>query len=813
VGKSLLAEEYALRFGAAWPGGIFWLQASQAQPSPNSAATVDPDRDTQLYLIAADLQLDVDGRTPEQIAGDIRAYIERVDARCLWIVDDVPSGLGAERARGWFAQAANATTLITTRTREYALLGREVPLSGLPPADGFALLTAKRTPEDEAEQAAANGIVADLAGHPLALAVAGAALRSEAGLRSFAEYRADLSQPSADELELATELADALPTGHEASVASTLLRSIRQLGEEGRDLLRLASVLASAPIPTSLIASTFAKADNVDSAEARRVAVRAISAVDRLSLAEIAGPDGQTRQVHPLVVRTVRFRDTAVARRLTLQSAAAGALGDMLGDFIASGGAALNGQSLISHARELVRGSGREIEVGYLQDQIAEYDRMRGDYNTAASAQAQLLDERTNKLGEGHPDTLMTMNNLALTLYGQGGFAAARRFQERALDLSRQTLGEDDHQTIAALHNLAQTVWAQGELDRARPLQEDVVEKSRRAFGEDDALTLSAMGNLAQTLYGQGDLDRARELQTQVLDGRRRVLGPDHPETLGTMGNLALTREKQGALDEARNLQEQVVGSHRRILGEGHPRTLLAENNLATALMQYGDVDSARALLQIVVSECQQMLGPDSPLTLAAMDNLASSLRLQGELSDALDIHQEVVDRGRRVLGEDHPQTVTAVNGLLETLANTKDRAQALFERGDLDHAGALQQEMVNGYRLALGLEHRETLNAMGHLSYTAYVQGRLDDARELLEAILKISRRVLGVDDEDTQTVMSNLALTLSALGRFAEARELLQELVDTRRRVLGPGHPDTLIAMNVLAVVQDEERAGHTD
>jgi hypothetical protein len=27
VGKSLLAEEYALRFSAAYPGGIFWLRA------------------------------------------------------------------------------------------------------------------------------------------------------------------------------------------------------------------------------------------------------------------------------------------------------------------------------------------------------------------------------------------------------------------------------------------------------------------------------------------------------------------------------------------------------------------------------------------------------------------------------------------------------------------------------------------------------------------------------------------------------------------------------------------------------------------
>ena len=32
IGKTLLAEEYALRFGSAYPGGVFWL-APQATPA------------------------------------------------------------------------------------------------------------------------------------------------------------------------------------------------------------------------------------------------------------------------------------------------------------------------------------------------------------------------------------------------------------------------------------------------------------------------------------------------------------------------------------------------------------------------------------------------------------------------------------------------------------------------------------------------------------------------------------------------------------------------------------------------------------
>ena len=125
VGKSLLAEEYALRFAAAYPGGVFWLRASQEQQLTSADdVTLDVGRDTRLRSIAADLQIEVQGRSPEEVAGAVRAYIERVEGRCLWVVDDLPGGLGADRARAWFAPDANATTLLTTRTREYKLLAQ-----------------------------------------------------------------------------------------------------------------------------------------------------------------------------------------------------------------------------------------------------------------------------------------------------------------------------------------------------------------------------------------------------------------------------------------------------------------------------------------------------------------------------------------------------------------------------------------------------------------------------------------------------------------------------------------------------------------
>ena len=81
-----------------------------------------------------------------------------------------------------------------------------------------------------------------------------------AGHSPYADFLAALAEPGEDELEFAAELADALPTGHQPSIANTLLPSVAGIGEEAKDLLRLASLLVNAPIPTNLVDSVVAEA-------------------------------------------------------------------------------------------------------------------------------------------------------------------------------------------------------------------------------------------------------------------------------------------------------------------------------------------------------------------------------------------------------------------------------------------------------------------------------------------------------------------------------------------------------------------------
>jgi hypothetical protein len=329
VGKSLLAAEYALRFGSSYPGGVYWLRASDENGADQSSSPeADPaaTRISQLQALALDVGIDLPTKPSEeaQIVSSLRDWFEQRRQACLWIVDDLPPGLNSDEVRRWFAPHPLAKTLLTTRSRDYDAIAEEVDPGNLSPTEGLQLLCARRRPDGEAEERAAEEIVADLGGHALALDITGAALAHGAGLLTFVQFRDRLRAPDADELELAGELIGALPTGHEASIAATINRSLKRLGEEAWDLVRVATILGPEPVPAWLVPATFVAADACDEHVALTRALRALAATDSHSLSEDVG-DGD-RSVHELVRRTVRFVDPSPERRVALRAAAVSVL-------------------------------------------------------------------------------------------------------------------------------------------------------------------------------------------------------------------------------------------------------------------------------------------------------------------------------------------------------------------------------------------------------------------------------------------------------------------------------------------------------
>ena len=784
VGKSLLTEEYALRFAAAFPGGVFWLSAfgNDDVKVGLDAEGRKAERFGQIRGIAADLGIPVQDRSPDEIEGRLKRELGSREKPFLWVVDDLPAGMGEDTLQRWLAPHPLGKTLITTRTHEYGSLGNLIHLDVLEPDEAYELLTSWRVPNGSEEENADHKLLKDLGYHALAVDVAGAAIRASISSTPFIDFVNALANPTKDELEFAKDLIGILPMGHETSIASTFLRSIKEVGSEGLDFLRLASRLAVAPIPASLVLSVFLEADGLDEISGKRLATLAIHRAEELSLAERVEGGDAAFMVHTLISRTIRFRDIMPDRSGELRDAAVSVLTD---EFRKKADDPRNHHALelaAVHARELVSRA-EHLPEAELMGWVARYDSVRAAYKSAENLYRRQYGIMRRVFGTEHHFTLASMSNLATTLLAQCDLAGARKIQEQVLEISRKVLGAEHPDTLTSMNNLAETLRAQGDLARAKDVHEQVIEISRKVLGAEQPITLISMSNLARTLEAQGDLARAKDVHEQVLEIKRQVLGAEHLSTLISMSNLASMLCDQGDLDGAREIQEQVVKITRQVLGTAHPTTLISMNNLAETLRAQGDLARAKDVHEQVLEMKQSALGAEHLFTLISMSNLAQTLHDQGELDRAREIQEQVLEIRWGVLGAEHPDTLLLMNNLAITL----------LALDDLDGAREIQEQVLEISRKVLGSDHPDTITSMSNLAETLRAQGDLAGGREIQEQVLEIRRRILGDEHPSTLTSMGNLALTLQAQGDLAGGREIQEQVLEIRWRVLGSEHPDT--------------------
>ena len=209
-----------------------------------------------------------------------------------------------------------------------------------------------------------------------------------------------------------------------------------------------------------------------------------------------------------------------------------------------------------------------------------------------------------------------------------GRYAEARDLDQDTLDRRRRVLGEDHPDTLTSANNLAIDLRELGEVQAARDLDQDTLDRRRRVLGEDHPDTLCSANNLAVDLRELGEVQAARDLDQDTLDRRRRVLGEDHPDTLppprpwpgparlgecrppatwtrtpwtAAAGCWARTTPDPAPpitspstcaswarMQAARDLDQDTLDRRRRVLGEDHPDTLRSANNLAADLRAAG---------------------------------------------------------------------------------------------------------------------------------------------------------------------------------------------------------------------------------
>ena len=105
-------------------------------------------------------------------------------------------------------------------------------------------------------------------------------------------------------------------------------------------------------------------------------------------------------------------------------------------------------------------------EAERLNQQVIELYK-QGKYNEAITLAEQALAIRKKVLGNNHPDTATSLDNLAALYQSQGRYTEAEPLYKQALAIRKQQLGDNHPDTATSLNNLAFLYQSQDDIPQA----------------------------------------------------------------------------------------------------------------------------------------------------------------------------------------------------------------------------------------------------------------------------------------------------------------------------------------------------------
>ena len=688
-GKSQLASSLAQECEAAGWALVAWLNASS-----NDSIRSD------LVELARRLGVDTsDNPTQDQVVRRCLDHLQSAEASDRLVVFDNVERI--EDVAGVVPRGVGLRVVATTRNREVLSAWEPVQVGVFPRSDSISFV---QSITDSKDDEAADALAERLGDLPLALAQAAETARIERW--ALAEYLDQLDAYASD------RVIRRILGGSYAGDVSTVLwmaveLAIDRLDEEERVVPRrqvgALAVLAESGVPSRWIAPQVRKAQADGNAEkanedtdadgssedadapnaAAENARRALTALLNASVVQQSA-DGGVTMLHRLQGQVLRENWNREEWAEAFDAAA-----DLLDRVDIDSLPREDTDGRRREARDLIDQLRAIAAQGYSRP-LYECERVVADLPhvlfhatdlglpNEALALRGALSVVEEVLGDDHPDTLTSRNNLAAAYRAAGRLGEAIPLYEQVLADRVRVLGDDHPHTLTSRNNLAGAYESAGRLGEAIPLYEQVAADCARLLGGDHPDSLASRNNLAGAYESAGRLGEAITLFEGVLADRVRVLGEDHPDTLISRGNLAGAYESAGRLGEAIPLYEQVLADTRRVLGDDHPHTLTSRNNLAYAYQAAGRLDEAIPLYEQVLADRVRVLGDDHPDTLTSRNNLAHAYQAAGRHHEAINLFKDTLKVCEDTLSPGHPLTTT-VRENLETLEREMNPAPASF--------------------------------------------------------------------------------------------------------------------------------------
>lgn len=599
IGKTEVALQLAHRLAMTdrFPGGIFWLDGSQADLTAQWGGRIADEK-----RIGQGPQT----QRAQAVLGEIAS-----NGAALVILDNVEAWSSADAPKP-LPHGAHITRLVTTRARDLGGSSfKHVTLGVLSVKDSRELLLSLAGAARDGE-AGLDGLLEYLDGLALAIELAGAYLRKFPPV-TVVEYMAQLKAGAPVEDKVVDKVR------YEATVRAAFEATHAKLTDVSRRALQVCGCFADADASIALLRECGVDLD-------------AETALRDLHL--LAG--GALRWSMHRLVRSHAVPGEKANRNSQEQFVAACIA--FARNMTSSWGfkAFRDERPHLERALRLAEAwsiDGSDYAEAYtlLLVRVSAGAHAQGELRYARELGARALDVDLSHLANPAPTVAIRCNNLASVLCDLGEYEASKRLYEMSMeaegvDETTQTASSDIRRS-----NLAVVYRALGELDKARPLLEQALRQDLSRFGEEHPNVAIRRANLAGVLAEMGELDEAVSLLENAIESGRRHAGDESPELATRRMNLAAVKFRQGDMAEAERLLNSSIASDVRNFGKDHHVLAGSYQSLAMVYQRLGRLKESerflRLALELLVSN--ENKGAQHPEVAAVRANLAAVLMLQ----------------------------------------------------------------------------------------------------------------------------------------------------------------------------------------
>lgn len=289
----------------------------------------------------------------------------------------------------------------------------------------------------------------------------------------------------------------------------------------------------------------------------------------------------------------------------------------------------------------------------------------------------------------------------------------------------------------------------------------------------------------------RSDAERKATTLAEVNGFLNEVLGSANP---GDLGRDVTVRD---AVDRS---AERIEGAF-----EDDPEIEAAvRQTLGLTYRSLSEMDKAVFHFRRAVELYKQAEGPEGLGTLEAMNLLGGALRSRkyedGDVAEAESIRRTVLETRKRIQGLDHPDTLTAMGNLGNVLstAGREHEAIALFEAA------------LAGHRELFGAESPAAITDRHNIVASLLNIGDVARAEQEIGKLYELTKEWT---DPDSLHVRNTYAGALRDSGMLEQARAMYEQTLDLRNELLGPLHQHTLSTLRqttrLLLEMEDFESA----